>query len=481
MKKGQFKKIIVSAAISLVALATPFFFAGCQKGADINVRVSGDYVQWKEEGSDSWINFLSIDEIKDLLGPSYKGDTGSKGDKGEKGDPGAPGINGKEVEFQSTGTHIQWRYVTEDNSDTWKDLISIKELNKQEEPSYEGNVCSTVWKNYNGEILYANYNHALNMVPSYQGETPTKESPYGYPYLKYTFSEWRKTNTHIKNGIEIYKEYTAQYTETLQTSGELKMVVDDVEYQYDFENRYFVVNNFNANRKIIAIPSEINGVKVGKFDVNANNNMNIKDIETILLPNSLETISSIGYTPKLKSIIIPASVKRIELFAFANNWKDSTLQEISFEEGSQLEYIGQSAFKDSTIKKIEIPASVKEIDIHAFEGCKELSILTFEKGSQLKRINYAFIGCTSLSSVCLPESIEHISYEAFKNCSNLKYVWIDSTQSTVVEKSAFEGCDLTCVYTKEGVEVRGLDNYGLTNKGLVNVEYILWEKSESEE
>ena len=71
MKKGQFKKIIVSAAISLVALATPFFFTGCQKGADINVRVSGDYVQWKEEGSDSWINFLSIDEIKDLFSSAF--------------------------------------------------------------------------------------------------------------------------------------------------------------------------------------------------------------------------------------------------------------------------------------------------------------------------------------------------------------------------------------------------------------------------
>mgnify|MGYP003320033363 CR=1 FL=1 len=65
----------------------------------------------------------------------------------------------------------------------------------------------------------------------------------------------------------------------------------------------------------IVIPSEINGVKVGALDVNANE----KDLEKLLLPNSLEVITSLGNVPLLQEITIPASVKRIESFAFSEN------------------------------------------------------------------------------------------------------------------------------------------------------------------
>ena len=51
----------------------------------------------------------------------------------EEGEQWNPGKDGWEVEFQSTDTHIQWRYVTEDNSDTWKNLITFEDLKEKEE------------------------------------------------------------------------------------------------------------------------------------------------------------------------------------------------------------------------------------------------------------------------------------------------------------------------------------------------------------
>ena len=54
-----------------------------------------------------------------------------KGAKGDKGDNGQNGIDGREIEFNKSATHIQWRYKTVDNSDVWKDLVSFAELNGQ--------------------------------------------------------------------------------------------------------------------------------------------------------------------------------------------------------------------------------------------------------------------------------------------------------------------------------------------------------------
>ena len=122
MKKGRFKNFLAGVAMGLCALAMPFGLTGCDKEDDINVRFYDNYFQWQVEGDDDWNNLLTIDEIKDLLGDAYKGETG------EKGQQGVPGIDGREVEFQTTGTHIQWRYKTKDNSDDWKNLVELSTL-----------------------------------------------------------------------------------------------------------------------------------------------------------------------------------------------------------------------------------------------------------------------------------------------------------------------------------------------------------------
>jgi hypothetical protein len=68
----------------------------------------------------------------------------------------------------------------------------------------------------------------------------------------------------------------------------------------------------------------------------------------------------------LKSVKIPKSVKQIDEEAFTGY---TGLEEIIFEEGSQLETIGEEAFSNcESLKKIAIPKSVKRIDEYAFTG-----------------------------------------------------------------------------------------------------------------
>ena len=124
MKKDKLKKILATGAIGIMALAMPFTLTACNKEDNINVRVDGDYIQWQVDGEDSWTNLLSVEEVKDLLGESYKGDTGAKGEQGIQGNPG---INGREVEFRKTETHIQWRYVdnSQEEDENWEDLVLL--------------------------------------------------------------------------------------------------------------------------------------------------------------------------------------------------------------------------------------------------------------------------------------------------------------------------------------------------------------------
>lgn len=118
MKKSKFKKFLATSTMGIMALSMPFALTGCDKNSDINVRIEGEYLQWQVEGEKSWTNLLTIDEILDAIGNDIKGE------------PGKQGIDGKQVEFDATSTHIVWKYV---GDTTWKNLIAFSDLEKQDD------------------------------------------------------------------------------------------------------------------------------------------------------------------------------------------------------------------------------------------------------------------------------------------------------------------------------------------------------------
>jgi len=110
MKKNKFKKLLASSAMGIMALAMPFSLTGCGS-SEVLVRTNENYVQWSTDGK-SWTNVITVDEVKDMLGEAYKGDTGA---------------NGREVEFDTTNTHIVWKYTNETENE-WKNLVLLSEL-----------------------------------------------------------------------------------------------------------------------------------------------------------------------------------------------------------------------------------------------------------------------------------------------------------------------------------------------------------------
>ncbi len=119
-----------------------------EAGKKVELNVSSTHIQWRYEGDAEWTDLIALDDLKtgvkgdkgDTGAQGEKGDKGDKGDtgatgaqgiqgekgeKGDKGDTGLAGADGKQVEFNVTETHIQWRYEGETN---WTDLIALSEL-----------------------------------------------------------------------------------------------------------------------------------------------------------------------------------------------------------------------------------------------------------------------------------------------------------------------------------------------------------------
>ena len=166
---------------------------------------------------------------------------------------------------------------------------------------------------------------------------------------------------------------------------------------------------------------------------------------TFAADGALEIINSgvFQYTG-VNSVVIPANVTRIGNSAFAY----SSLQSVTFEEGSKCTSIGYAAFRDSLIESIKLPASLEDIGLdiptagsplhgYAFEGCRNLSSVTFEPDSKLKNIyNYAFRN-TALTEFSFPSSENEITLgnSLFFGCSELTEIYISESVKSNLDKA----------------------------------------------
>ena len=111
------KKILAFILVLCLIMPCMVLFSACDTSTveDVKVRVENGQVQWSND-DETWIDLISVEQLKEQLGDSIQGANGEDGQ------------DGRDVEFRKTDTHIQWRYKTADNSDTWKNIVSIDEL-----------------------------------------------------------------------------------------------------------------------------------------------------------------------------------------------------------------------------------------------------------------------------------------------------------------------------------------------------------------
>ena len=128
---------------------------------------------------------------------------------------------------------------------------------------------------------------------------------------------------------------------------------------------------------------------------------------------------------------------------------------------STLENTGTWAFQGNDLKEVAIPKSVKTLGERTFFGNQKLENVTFEEGIQLDEIGTdAFYQCVKLSKITLPDSIKKIGDSAFKNTSIKK---IDLPQNlTHIADQAFALSAVSEITLPSTIESLGKPNKGNT-------------------
>ena len=122
---------------------------------------------------------------------------------------------------------------------------------------------------------------------------------------------------------------------------------------------------------------------------------------------------------KIKSIVIPGTVKTIGEYAF---YCCSTLQSVVL--GNGIKTINRHAFQANGLKTVNIPGSVKTIGEYAFYNCRSLTTLTLNEG--LESIEYDVFGNAGITEVTLPRSVKTYNLNSFNLCRNLASIQVVS-------------------------------------------------------
>ena len=159
----------------------------------------------------------------------------------------------------------------------------------------------------------------------------------------------------------------------------------------------------------------------------------IDETATLLNYNGVENIVEI------KEQINNYIIDKIGNSAFL---KLDILEEITF--SNSVVYIGDKAFRETSLTTVEIPSSVKEIGIYAFSGCEYLEEVVFNEGLEIIKMS-AFAACANLKVAILPDSLHTIEQYGFQNCLRIEKVFIPKSV-TYIGDYAFYACHKAMLY-----------------------------------
>lgn len=162
----------------------------------------------------------------------------------------------------------------------------------------------------------------------------------------------------------------------------------------------------------VEFPSTLKTVEMNAFY----NNTNLKEA---ILNDGLEVIgqtSFIGHS--IERLVIPNTVTEISGRSFAQNVENMTLRSLSFQPDSVVSVINEQAFTNNRLSELTIPASVVVIGNKTFSvpsyAHSSLEKLTFEDGSKLKAIYNQAFDYNKLNSLSLPDQLVQIGTSSFR-------------------------------------------------------------------
>ena len=180
---------------------------------------------------------------------------------------------------------------------------------------------------------------------------------------------------------------------------------------------------------LLVDPSNTTYYSEGNCIIRTSDKVLVAGCATSVIPSDVTAINECSFydCKSITSVTIPAAVTTIGNQAFYNC---TLLAEVVFEEGSTCEYIGSEAFYGCTsLQEITIPASVETISVNAFNSSNSnssLSSITFESGSGLKTIGDSAFAYSKVTSICIPASVTNIGNNIFGYCTSLVSVSMEN-------------------------------------------------------
>jgi len=138
-------------------------FSTAANGREVEFQKSATHIQWRYVGDLTWGNLVALDDLRGADGND--GAAGTDGNDGNDGAAGGNGSDGREVQLQKSATHIQWRYV---GDLTWTDLFALEDLKGAD--GAEGAAGASALWNFTGEYN-AGLPYAVGDLATYAGET----------------------------------------------------------------------------------------------------------------------------------------------------------------------------------------------------------------------------------------------------------------------------------------------------------------------
>lgn len=211
------------------------------------------------------------------------------------------------------------------------------------------------------------------------------------------------------------------------------------------------------NLTAISIPASVKGIGDHTFSMCTNLKKVVfkGDVETIgkhafsacgkltkiNLPDSVQEIGREAFVHSgLRSLTVPASCRRITLYAFSScPLKYVTFREVNH---NHMIILGEGVFQNcKSLKKVTFPANAKQISMRddVFKGDAALRVVLNTKVVRELGAN-AFADCAALESFTLSSKLKSVHPAAFSGCSGLKQVKILTRQRDALRVYYTDGC-----------------------------------------
>ena len=233
--------------------------------------------------------------------------------------------------------------------------------------------------------------------------------------------------------------FKAKYAEITVNGGDLSVPAIELEkilsytdpsgntftYKVNTDDSLTITDFVPGEDRDVIIPGTIDDKAVTKIDECA---FFQKGITSVVIPEGITDIGVGAFTSVmsdtdpnvLTNVTIPASVRTIGDSAFfgqgfryytGSDWAYTrTLETVTFAPGSQLESIGESAFKENVIESITIPDNVASIGPDAFSSNRLTAVII---PSHISTISEGLFARNQLSNITIPANITAIDAYAF--------------------------------------------------------------------